>query len=58
MPVDTFNQREFDRGAMTLQALRQKVGDDTFFQIMRTWPHPGEPRHGLVLNGSGASDPP
>jgi aminopeptidase N len=28
----------YDRGAMTLQALRQRLGDDTvFFQILRTW---------------------
>ncbi len=27
----------YDRGAMTLQALRQKVGDDTFFSILRAW---------------------
>ena len=25
------------RGAMTLQALREKVGDDLFFDILRTW---------------------
>jgi hypothetical protein len=27
----------YDRGAMTLHALRLKVGDPTFFKILRTW---------------------
>jgi aminopeptidase N len=27
----------YDRGAMTLQALRGKVGDDVFFRILRAW---------------------
>jgi aminopeptidase N len=25
------------RGGMTLQALREKVGDETFFRILREW---------------------
>jgi aminopeptidase N len=27
----------YDRGAMTLQALRERVGDTTFFRILRDW---------------------
>jgi aminopeptidase N len=27
----------YDRGAMTLQALRQTVGDDVFFGILEEW---------------------
>jgi aminopeptidase N len=27
----------YNRGGMTLQALRQKIGDATFLRIMRTW---------------------
>jgi aminopeptidase N len=27
----------YDRGALTLQALREKVGDDVFFQLLHTW---------------------
>ena len=27
----------YDRGALTLEALRRTVGDDTFFEILRTW---------------------
>jgi aminopeptidase N len=27
----------YDRGAMTLQALRVKIGDEPFFRFMRTW---------------------
>lgn len=36
-PAHLFDGTIYDRGAMTVQALRQKVGDDTFFRIMRTW---------------------
>lgn len=32
-----FNGTIYYRGAMTLQALREKVGDPTFFRIMRDW---------------------
>jgi aminopeptidase N len=32
-----FNRAVYRRGAMTLQALREKIGDDPFFQILRTW---------------------
>ena len=32
-----FSGAVYDRGAMTVQALRQKVGDDAFFEILRTW---------------------
>ena len=36
-PVFLFNGTIYLRGAMTLQALREKVGDIVFFQIMRRW---------------------
>jgi aminopeptidase N len=32
-----FDQPVYQRGAMTLQALRKVVGDDDFFRIMRRW---------------------
>jgi aminopeptidase N len=32
-----FASAVYRRGAMTLQALREKIGDDPFFQILRTW---------------------
>jgi hypothetical protein len=32
-----FANAVYRRGAMTLQALREKIGDDPFFQILRTW---------------------
>jgi len=32
-----FSTPVYDRGGMTLQALRVKVGDDTFFRILRDW---------------------
>ena len=35
--VFLFNGTIYYRAAMTLQALRQKVGDFAFFQIMRRW---------------------
>jgi aminopeptidase N len=36
-PVFLFNGTIYYRGAMTLQALRVKVGDFAFFRIMRDW---------------------
>jgi len=36
-PADLFNGTIYNRGAMTLQALREKVGDAAFFRIMRGW---------------------
>ena len=32
-----FNGAVYTRGAMTLQALRNRLGDDDFFTLMRTW---------------------
>jgi aminopeptidase N len=32
-----FAWSEYERGAMTLQALRVRLGDETFFRIMRGW---------------------
>ena len=32
-----FDGTIYTRGAMTLQALRQKIGDDDFFEILRRW---------------------
>jgi aminopeptidase N len=32
-----FASAVYRRGAMTLQALRTKIGDDAFFRILRTW---------------------
>jgi aminopeptidase N len=36
-PAEMFDTPVYDRGAMTLQALREKVGDALFFGILRTW---------------------
>jgi aminopeptidase N len=36
-PVNLFDGTIYDRGAMTLQALREKVGDKVFFRILRHW---------------------
>ncbi|WP_308286883.1 M1 family metallopeptidase [Actinomadura parmotrematis] len=32
-----FGRSVYDRGGMTLVALRQKVGEQTFYEILRTW---------------------
>jgi aminopeptidase N len=32
-----FGRSVYDRGGLTLHALRKKVGDDRFFQILKTW---------------------
>jgi aminopeptidase N len=34
---ELFHTPVYDRGAMTLQALRQKVGEETFLRIVRNW---------------------
>jgi aminopeptidase N len=34
---DLFGDSQYVRGAMTLQALRERVGDDAFFAIIRGW---------------------
>jgi aminopeptidase N len=36
-PEVLFSRPVYDRGAMTLHQLRVKVGDDTFFKILRKW---------------------
>jgi aminopeptidase N len=45
-PALLFNGTVYYRGAMTLQALREKVGDMTFFQLLKAWA--AENRHGNV----------
>ncbi|AEV85178.1 peptidase [Actinoplanes sp. SE50] len=35
--AELFGDAVYDRGAMTLHQLRLAVGDDAFFQILRTW---------------------
>ena len=45
-PFNLFDGTIYDRGGMTLQALREEVGDFTFFQIMRSWA--AQNRHGNV----------
>jgi aminopeptidase N len=39
-----FASAVYRRGAMTLQALREKIGEEKFFQILRTWV--ADHRHG------------
>lgn len=36
-PANQFHDAVYDRGGLTLQALRTEVGDDAFFDILRTW---------------------
>jgi aminopeptidase N len=45
-PVYLFNGTIYNRGGMTLQALREKVGDPVFFGILRDWA--AEHRYGNV----------
>ena len=47
-PEFLFNGTIYDRGAMTLQALREKVGDAAFFHILRDWA--AEHRYGNVTS--------
>jgi aminopeptidase N len=43
-PDDLFGRAVYKRGALTVHALRLKVGDEAFFRILRTWT--AERRHG------------
>jgi aminopeptidase N len=36
-PAVMFTSPPYDRGGMTLQALRVKIGDDAFFRLLRSW---------------------
>jgi aminopeptidase N len=36
-PDELFSATVYERGALTLQALREAVGDDAFFRILRRW---------------------
>ena len=36
-PASLFDGTIYNRGAMTLQALRERIGDTTFFRVLRTW---------------------
>lgn len=36
-PADLFGSPGYDRGAMTLQALRERVGSTDFFAILKAW---------------------
>lgn len=47
-PSGPLDNQAYERGGMTLQALRNKVGSATFFMIMRTWTR-------LHRHGNGAS---
>ena len=35
---DLFATSVYERGAMTLQALRQRIGDRAFFRLLKAWP--------------------
>ena len=36
-PADMFDGTIYDRGGMTLEALRERIGDARFFTVMRRW---------------------
>ena len=36
-PENLFAGPVYDRGAMTLQALRTKIGDEDFFRLLKRW---------------------
>jgi aminopeptidase N len=45
-PADLFGSPGYNRGAMTLQALRERIGGADFSQVLRDWA--AEHRHGNV----------
>lgn len=46
-PPDMFDDRVYKRGALTLHALRGRIGDDKFFGLLRDWTT--RYRHGTVV---------
>ncbi|OIJ66376.1 M1 family metallopeptidase [Streptomyces mangrovisoli] len=38
-PDDQFDLAVYDRGALAIQALRNEIGDDAFFAVLKGWPH-------------------
>jgi len=47
-PDNQFDNAVYDRGALTLQALRKTVGDDAFFKILQTWQVEKANKSGLI----------
>src|SRR5690606_13473693 len=45
-PDDLFHESVYTRGGMTLHALRKEIGDEAFFELLRTWV--AEHEHGSV----------
>lgn len=48
-PENQFHLAVYDRGALALQALRNEIGDEDFFAILRGWPK--EHAHGNATVG-------
>jgi aminopeptidase N len=46
-PEDMFDDRVYKRGALTLHMLRQRIGNDNFFALLRDWTT--RHRHGTVV---------
>lgn len=46
-PRDMFDDRVYKRGALTLHVLRQTIGDDDFFELLRDWT--SRHRHGTAV---------
>jgi aminopeptidase N len=46
-PRDMFDDRVYKRGALTLHVLRGRIGDDSFFALLRDWTT--RYRHGTVV---------
>jgi aminopeptidase N len=49
-PGNEFDGAVYDRGAMTLQALRRRVGSTHFFAIMRTWARERRAGNGAIAD--------
>jgi aminopeptidase N len=47
-PANIFGAPSYDRGAMTLQVLRNRIGDRAFFTVLRTWAAQHKYGHGTT----------
>jgi aminopeptidase N len=55
-PANQFDNAVYDRGALTLHALRTTVGDDAFFKILKTWVQQHEYSDGSIEQFIGLSE--
>jgi aminopeptidase N len=49
-PDNQFDIAVYDRGALAIQALRNAIGDDDFFRLLKTWPTERRYGNGTIVD--------